>query len=84
MLHYSKLMTRGSQIFQSSLNIPWMQGVNVQATAAKRLDGSILIVLHNQSENYETVQVEEHNFEIVIEPFSLTSLIFYPEGLKFV
>ena len=82
MLHFSKLFTRGTQVIQSEIFVPWFRGAKVQATAAKRVDGSILLVLHNQSENSERVQIESSErsvFEIFIEPFSLTSVIFYPE-----
>ena len=81
MLHFSKLLVRGSTVLESSVKQTgsW-GGPDVEVTVATRPDDSVLITLHSQSKHVEKVQIKQlANREILLEPFSITSVLFYPE-----
>jgi len=83
MLHFSKLLVRGSTVLESSVKQTGVWGgPDVEATVATRPDNSVLITLHSQSEKVERVQIKQlANKEILLEPFSITSVLFYPESI---
>ena len=80
MLHFSKLLTRGSRILESSVRQSVWGGSKVQASVSRRTDDSVLITLHNTSKYVERVIMKQlSGKDVILEPFSITSVLFYPD-----